>query len=150
MPSDECERVHSTCASLHVRGLCLAGARLSVRWPPLSLSPALLTGLPLQARHSAVCSTRGSISTWSGSSTRTRPGTHCFLTESRGAPGQPLPPIRFGETAWDVRRFRIGAVMIKQHLPPETWILFTRTRPQVWKLIDDAQGRLKLVRVAFP
>jgi hypothetical protein len=61
-----------------------------------------------------------------------------------------LPPIRFGETAWDVRRFRIGAVMIKQHLPPETWILFTRTRSQVWKLIDDAQGRLKLVRVAFP
>jgi len=40
--------------------------------------------------------------------------------------------------------------MIKQHLPPETWILFTRTRSQVWKLIDDAQGRLKLVRVASP
>lgn len=63
------------------------GARLSGRWPPLSLSPAPLRGLPLQARHRAVCPTRGSISTWSGSSTRTRPGTHCFLTsrKSRGS-----------------------------------------------------------------
>lgn len=62
--------------------------------------------------------------------------------------GQPLPPIRFGESAQDVRRFRVGAVMIKQHPPPETWVLFTRSRSHVWKLIDDAQGRLKLVRVA--
>jgi hypothetical protein len=61
--------------------------------------------------------------------------------------GQPLPPIRFGETAQDMRRFRIGAVMIKQHPPPETWILFTRSPSHVWKLIDDAQGHLKLVRV---
>lgn len=64
--------------------------------------------------------------------------------------GQPLPPIRFGETARDVRRFRVGTVMIKQHPPPDTWILFTRSRSQVWKLIDDPQGRLKLVRVATP
>lgn len=64
--------------------------------------------------------------------------------------GQPLPPIRFGETAQDARRFRVGAVMIKQHPPPDTWILFARSRSQVWKLIDDAQGHLKLVRVAPP
>jgi hypothetical protein len=70
------------------------------------------------------------------------------LAKVAGQLGQPLPPIRFGETAQDVRRFRIGAVMIKQHPPPDTWILFTRSRSQVWKLIDDAQGRLKLVRVA--
>jgi hypothetical protein len=61
--------------------------------------------------------------------------------------GQPLPPIRFGETVRDVRRFRLGAVMIKRHPPPDTWILFTRSRSQVWKLIDDAQGRLRLVQV---
>ncbi len=58
------------------------------------------------------------------------------LAKVAGQLGQPLPPIRFGETAGDVRRFRIGAVMIKQHPPPETWILFTRPRSQVWKLID--------------
>ncbi|MDQ2914994.1 MAG: hypothetical protein M3T56_17340 [Chloroflexota bacterium] len=47
-----------------------------------------------------------------------------------------------------MRRFHIGAVMIKRHPPPDTWILFTRTRSHVWKLIDDPQGRLKLVRIA--
>jgi hypothetical protein len=30
---------------------------------------------------------------------------------------QPLPPIRFGESARDARRSRVGAVMIKRHPP---------------------------------
>jgi hypothetical protein len=60
---------------------------------------------------------------------------------------QPLPPIRFGETANDARRSRVGAVMIKRHPPRDTWILFTRSRSEVWRLVDDAQGRLKVARV---
>jgi predicted nucleic acid-binding protein len=61
--------------------------------------------------------------------------------------GQAPTPIRFGETAQDARRFRVGAVMIKQHPPPDTWILFTRSRSHVWKLVDDAHGDLTLARV---
>ena len=69
------------------------------------------------------------------------------LAKVAGQLGQPLPPIRFGETAQDMLKFRSGAVMIKQHPPADTWILFTRSRANVWRLTDDAQGRLKLVRV---
>ena len=64
--------------------------------------------------------------------------------------GQPLPPIRFGETVRDAHKHPIGAVMIKQHPPPDTWILYTRSRSHVWKLIDDPQGRLQLMRLASP
>ena len=56
-------------------------------------------------------------------------------------------PIRFGESARDARKFRVGAVMIKRHPPAETWILYTRSRSHVWKLVDDAQGRLTVVRM---
>jgi len=70
------------------------------------------------------------------------------LAKLAGQLGQPLPSIRFGESAQDVRRFRIGAVMIKRHPPPDTLILFTRARSVVWRLVDDAQSPLRLVRVA--
>jgi len=70
------------------------------------------------------------------------------LAKVAGQLGQPLPSIRFGESAQDVRRFRIGAVMIKRHPPRDTLILFTRARSVVWRLVDDAQGPLRLVRVA--
>ena len=38
--------------------------------------------------------------------------------------------------------------LVHSHMGEQTWVLFTRSRSHVWKLIDDAQGRLKLVRVA--
>lgn len=72
------------------------------------------------------------------------------LTKVADQLGQPLPPIRFGETARDARKFRMGSVLIKQHPPPDTLVLFTRGHSVVWRLVDDAQGRLKLVRVASP
>jgi hypothetical protein len=59
-----------------------------------------------------------------------------------GATNNGPPTMPYAKAATATQR------MIKQHPPPDTWILFTRSRSQVWKLIDDAQGRLKLVRVA--
>ena len=72
------------------------------------------------------------------------------LAKVAGQLNHPLPPIRFGETAADMRKFRVGAVMIKRNPPPETWILFTRSRTHVWRLMDDADGRLTVVRLPSP
>jgi hypothetical protein len=72
------------------------------------------------------------------------------LAKVAGQLGQPLPPIRFGETARDARKLRMGAVLIKQHPPPDTLVLFTRGRSVIWRLVDDAEGRLKLVRISSP
>ena len=128
-----------------------AGWRIfSYGWACVFSRPVRLRRLPLRAGRRAACSTRGSISAWWGSSIRIQPAKRYSLTlrRLRRQLGQPLPPIRFGESAQDVRRFRIGAVMIKRHPPPDTLILFTRARSVVWRLVDDAHGRLKIVRVA--
>jgi hypothetical protein len=61
---------------------------------------------------------------------------------------QPLPTIVFGETANDLWSSDADAVMIKRDPPPNTWILFARSSAQVWRLVDDAQGVLKVQRVA--
>jgi hypothetical protein len=60
---------------------------------------------------------------------------------------QPLPTLLFGETARDIWASDEGAVMIKRDPPPNTWILFTRSKVQVWKLVDDAHGALTVSRV---
>lgn len=60
---------------------------------------------------------------------------------------QGLSPIRLGDSPRDVLRFRVGVVMIKRNPPAETWILYSRSRPQVWQLIDDPAGHLRIRRI---
>jgi len=60
---------------------------------------------------------------------------------------QALPVISVGETRRDLLGSAAGAVMIVRSPPPNTLILLTRSDVYVWKLVDDAQGQLKVQRV---
>ena len=62
---------------------------------------------------------------------------------------QRLSPVRLADTAHDVLRFKVGTVVIMRRPPPDTWILYSRSRSQAWELIDDPVGhlRIRLVRV---
>ena len=59
-----------------------------------------------------------------------------------------LPPIRFGESARESMKFRVGSVVIRRNPPRETIVLFTRSRTRVWELLDGPTGQLRIFRVA--
>jgi len=61
---------------------------------------------------------------------------------------QQLHPIRFGESPRDTLKAPAGAVVIKRHPPKETFVLFTRSRTQVWELLDGPADRMRIFRVA--
>lgn len=70
------------------------------------------------------------------------------LKKIAGQLNQPLPPIHFGESPRDSLKFHVGAVVIKHHPPRDTFILYTRSRTQVWELIDGPTNQLRIFRVA--
>ena len=52
--------------------------------------------------------------------------------------------IYFGERPADALRFPAGAVVIKRHPPPQTFVLYARDGHTIWMLIDDPGGHVKL------
>ena len=63
---------------------------------------------------------------------------------------QDLPPVRVGNGPRDTFRLPPRTVVISRNAPPETWILYTRSGRQVWRLLDDREGRLSVGRIPTP
>ncbi len=80
--------------------------------------------------------------------------TAATLPENLGKLARQLnqPPIltQFGERPRDTFRFAANAVVIKQHPPKDTWILFSRDAVRIWRLVDDPAGHMTLLRIAGP
>jgi len=60
---------------------------------------------------------------------------------------QSLHRVKFGESPRDTLRAPAGTVVIKRHPPKETFILYTRSRTQVWELLDSPARPMRIFRV---